>query len=139
RNIFFEIFSDRPGFGGVSSSCAARRWLADATALCRGDSRWLLLPPRPPRRCHGLVPWWLTLVSTSAEASASMPRPCAVVAHAGFYFSRGLRADATALCRGGSRWFLLWLTLVARQASSRNQREPPRHKAVASQRSTVLP
>src|SRR5581483_4102554 len=101
-------------------------------------------------RCHGLAPWCLTLASTRTAISVfdatalrrgasrwllpgrlflfSMPRPCAVVPHAGFYqdgyFSfrcHGLAPwcptlastrtaisllDATALRRGASRWLL---------------------------------
>jgi hypothetical protein len=65
-----------------------RKVLGDATGLSRGGSRWWLLPPKlfssMPRacpveahaggyrrqsffpRCHGLVPWRLTLVATAA-------------------------------------------------------------------------
>src|SRR6266571_8372273 len=78
----------------------------DATALCRGGSRWFLRGCRRALGCHGLVPWWLPLVSTGVPSSAGMPRPCAVVAPVGFYGGAVERWDATALCRGGSRWFL---------------------------------
>src|SRR5439155_575924 len=37
---------------------------------------------------------------------AGMPRPGAVVAHVGFYGGPVERWDATAWCRGASRWFL---------------------------------
>src|SRR5262249_55941307 len=35
--------------------------------------------------CHGLVPWSIRLVSTEASLLSPMPRPCAVVVHAGHY------------------------------------------------------
>src|SRR5882724_5751660 len=83
--------------------------LADATALCRGGSRWRLQNSSARSRgCHGLVPWRFTLAATKFVRKVSrMPRPCAVEVHAGSYKIRpqGL-ADATALCRGGSRWQL---------------------------------
>src|SRR6266571_1939988 len=96
---FFWFFPDRPGcwgglpFAGMPRPCAVvahvgfygvpfERW--DATALCRGGSRWFLRVTVRALGCHGLVPWWLTLVSTGYRSSAGMPRPCAVVAHVGF-------------------------------------------------------
>jgi hypothetical protein len=107
-------------------------------AHARGYCRHSFFP-----RCHGLVPWRLTLVATAATA---------------FFL------DATGLSRGGSRWWLLPPQLFssmpracpveahARGSSSGDreaprdepvasgreaavgsgQREPPRHKAVAS-------
>src|SRR6266851_3348862 len=56
-------------------------------------------------RCHGLVPWSLTLTATKdSQKSFQMPRPCAVETHARRY-KRQLEgfSDATALCRGDSR------------------------------------
>src|ERR1700674_941082 len=81
--------------------------------------------------CHGLVPWWFTLVSTQAALLVGMPRPCAVVVHVGLYSSSTFARDATALCRGGSRWSLRkqhfwsgchglvpwWFTFVSTQAA----------------------
>jgi hypothetical protein len=86
---------------------AATAFFLDATGLSRGGSRSWLPPPQlfssMPRacpveahargyrrhsffpRCHGLVPWRLTLVATAATA---------------FFL------DATALSRGGSRSWL---------------------------------
>src|SRR5438105_4266046 len=72
----------------------------DATALCRGLSRWFLRRRIPEPRCHGLVPWSVTLVSTQADPGTEMPRPCAVVRHAGFYTGRSRNRDATAQGRG---------------------------------------
>src|SRR5438876_4688380 len=99
------------------------------------------------RRCHGLVPWWLTLVATSAQASAPMPRPGAVVAHAGCSASelqkptgattapgRGIPAlDGTPVETNGSHHGTRPWHPGARRYPRRNQREPPRHQAVASQ------
>src|SRR6266849_2580513 len=125
---------------------------SDATALCRGDSRSPLQKtiqkgfqmPRPCAvethahrykrqfrrvfRCHGLVPWRLTLTATKdklegfSDATAlcrgdsrsplqktiqkgfQMPRPCAVESHAHRYKRQSEEfSDATALCRGVSR------------------------------------
>jgi hypothetical protein len=59
-----------------------------------------------------------------------MPRPCAVEAHArGYKIRRKGFADATALCRGGSRFPLKRLSVTTKSI----QLETPRRKAVASQ------
>src|SRR6266849_6872602 len=102
---------------------------SDATALCRGDSRSPLQKtiqkgfqmPRPCAvethahrykrqfrrvfRCHGLVPWSLTLTATKdSQKSFQMPRPCAGETHARRYKRQSEEfSDATALCRGVSR------------------------------------
>jgi hypothetical protein len=60
--------------------------------------------------CHGLVPWSFTLAAT-------------IIRQKKFF------VDATALCRGGSR-FLLNQSLKGLSCSSK--RETPRRKAVAS-------
>jgi len=58
--------------------------------------------------CHGLAPWRLTLAATKRATE-------------GF-------ADATALCRGGSRLLLK----LNRKFTESIERESPRHQAVAS-------
>jgi hypothetical protein len=95
-------------------------------------------------RCHGHVPWRLTLVATAATAFFldatglfrggsrwwllppqlffSMPRACPVEAHAGAYCRRDREAprDKPVASRREA-------------AVGSGQREPPRHKAVASE------
>jgi hypothetical protein len=45
-------------------------------------------------------------VNCRTEKLRLMPRPCAVEAHARGFKSQEVSADATALCRGGSRFLL---------------------------------
>src|SRR5207237_2235824 len=117
----------------------------DATGSPRGGSRWYLQPastqsmPRarpvvvhvgiysqhPRSRCHGVAPWWFTLVSTASihavdatgsprggsrwhlqpASTQSMPRARPVVVHVGIY-SQHPRSR----CHGLAPW---WFTLVS--------------------------
>src|SRR6266446_401542 len=94
------------GYKERSAAFADRGAFADATALCRGDSR-----SRLQRKvssvcgCHGLAPWRLTFAATKkGQQRLRMPRPCAVETHARGYKERSAAfADATALRRGDSR------------------------------------
>ena len=84
---------------------------SDATALCRGVSRWSATQDVSyTSGCHGLVPWisrWL--LQKDVHRTLQMPRPCAVVVSRWLLqndVSHNLLQDATALCRGVSRWSL---------------------------------
>src|SRR5437868_9218463 len=57
----------------VGRYAAQRRWLFDATALCRGSSRWFLISsPETNVNYHGSRPWHLqSMRASSVEANVS--------------------------------------------------------------------
>jgi hypothetical protein len=81
----------------------ARTYVACIDLPRKPEATVLKLPFLCSTQCHGLVPWSV---------------------YVGFYPGAFLSTDATALCRRTSRSFL--------EGKVSNQRERPRHKAVAS-------
>src|SRR5436190_5549333 len=90
--------------GGGYQTASSRN--TDATGLFRGASRWRLPnSSQPDYRCHGLVPWSLTLAATKQlAAEIQMPRACPVELHVrGYQAARSPDYRRHGLLPGASR------------------------------------